>query len=133
MSYFLFLDDIRKPSDVKWIILPAANWVIVRSYDEFVKALNERGIPEFITFDHDLAEEHYRPSMYNPDRHYSNYYTDGTFKEKTGFHCAQFLVEKCIAEGKKLPRCACHSMNPIGRENILSLIQSAKKHFGDIV
>lgn len=125
--YYLFLDDVRNPRDVKWMVLPPAHWIIVRNYNEFVKVITDKGIPEYITFDHDLADEHYRQSMYNPDGRYTRYYTDGTFKEKTGFHCAQWLVNYCIDNVKKLPECICHSMNPIGRENILALFKNAKE------
>jgi len=89
----LFLDDIRNPENVTWIKLPSGHWEIVRNYTEFCDHITKNGMPTFISFDHDLADEHYRQSMYNPDKHYSNYYTDGTFKEKTGFHCAQWLID----------------------------------------
>lgn len=125
--YYLFLDDVRIPKDVKWVQLPPANWIIVRSYDAFVKTIEEKGVPEFIAFDHDLAEEHYRKSMYNPDRHYNSYYTDGTFKGKTGFDCAKWFVQYCLDNGKKIPDYQVHSMNPIGKENIIGLMEQGKR------
>ena len=43
----MYLDDIREPKN---------NFdVIVRSYDEAVAFINKNGIPNFISFDHDLA------------------------------------------------------------------------------
>ncbi len=129
MSYCLFLDDVRQPHQVTWVRYPIVRgWAIVRSYAEFVSMVKEKGVPVFVSFDHDLADEHYRPSMYNPDRHYSNYYTDGTFKEKTGYDCAKWLIEHCFEKNERLPSWVCHSLNPIGRENIDKLFQSAKKH-----
>ena len=94
LFYKLFLDDERNPFHVAWVKghFPGP-WVVVRNYDQFVKEVTERGLPAHVSFDHDLADEHYRKSMYDPDKHYSNYYTDGTFKEKTGFDCAKWLVE----------------------------------------
>jgi hypothetical protein len=127
MSYKLFLDDERIPEQVKWVQLPLAPWAIVRSYAAFVSIIQKHGIPSFVTFDHDLAEEHYRPSMYNPDKHYTQYYTDGTFKEKTGYDCAKWLCEYCAEKNVDFPEYTVHSMNPIGRENIHSIIQSYKK------
>ena len=59
MSYHLFLDDARKPSDVKWIELPLVNWTIVRNYKEFVETIIKNGIPTTISFDHDLSMADY--------------------------------------------------------------------------
>lgn len=74
-----------------------------------------------------MSEEAYRASMYNPDRHYNNYYIDGTFKEKHGFHCAKWLIEYCLDNGHKIPRYVAHTMNPIGRENIVSIMEQGKR------
>jgi len=122
--YHLFLDDERWPKDVTWVRLPSVPWQVVRSYAAFVEIVEARGIPATVSFDHDLAQEHYRPSMLNPDRHYSNYYTDGTFKEKTGRCAAKWLVEKCLDEGLPIPPYTVHSMNPIGVENIVSIMEN---------
>jgi hypothetical protein len=124
MSYRLFLDDERKPSQVKWIEMPLGPWVIVRDYATFVDYITRMGIPMFVSFDHDLADEHYRQSMYAKDKHYTNYYTDGTFKEKTGFACAQWLVNYCLDKNLPFPKYQVHSMNPVGKSNIESYIES---------
>ena len=123
----LFLDDERDPYKVTWVEMPLGPWEIVRSYREFTDWVTKNGVPAFVSFDHDLADEHYRKSMYNPDRHYSNYYTDGTFKEKTGRCCAQWLVELCLDSKIPIPPYQVHSMNPIGQENIRSVMESGKK------
>ena len=44
----LYLDDIRIPK--------TEGWVIVRTYDEFVNWITKNGLPEEVSFDHDLAE-----------------------------------------------------------------------------
>jgi len=126
--YYLFLDDVRVPRQVTWVPLPLVEWTIARNYKEFVDLIESRGLPRFVTFDHDLAEEHYRPSMYDGDGHYSNYYTDGTFKEKTGYECAKWLAEYCIANHLPYPDYQIHTMNPIGRKNIQSVIDSFNKY-----
>jgi len=126
-DYYLFLDDERQPEDVTWLRLPPATWQIVRTYDDFVAYVTKHGAPVFVSFDHDLAHEHYRASMYNPDRHYSAYYTNGTFKEKTGRDAALWLVEYCLDRDIELPAYAVHSMNPIGRENIVSIMESGSR------
>ena len=117
----IFLDDIRTPY--------SNEWTIVRDYNEFVKLINDINIDDVdvISLDHDLADEHYRPSMYDIDGHYSNYYTDGTFKEKTGYECAKYLIDFCVKNNKELPQVYVHTMNPIGRVNIISLINNFYK------
>ena len=138
-KYNLFLDDIRMPKDVirnanalhltpELIEHYKGVWVIVRNYNDFVEYITEHGLPEIISFDHDLADEHYRESMYDPDiEHYSKYYSDGTFKEKTGYNCAKWLIEYCLDNKEYLPVCLIHTQNPVGRLNILSLITSYNK------
>lgn len=128
--YLLYLDDVRQPSQT-YSQTEDKEWVIVRSYDEFVDHIQKHGLPKFVSFDHDLADEHYRKSMYDPDKHYSKYYTDGTFKEKTGRECAKWLVEYCIEKSLDLPEFNVHSANPIGRENIRSLLESYQKFFNN--
>ena len=44
MSYKLFLDDVRYPSDVKWVEMPNGPWVTVRNYSDFVKYMKKQGI-----------------------------------------------------------------------------------------
>jgi hypothetical protein len=122
MKYNLFLDDEREPKNVTWIHLPSVSWTIVRNYKEFVETIEKNGVPEIVSFDHDLAHEHYRPSMYNKDRHYNNYYTDGTFKEKTGYECAKWLVDYCMEKNLDFPEYYIHTMNPVGFENITKYI-----------
>jgi hypothetical protein len=126
MSYKLFLDDVREPVQVKWVELPLGPWEIVRNYQQFVDHITKNGLPSFVAFDHDLADEHYRPSMYNKDGHYTNYYTDGTFKEKTGYDCAKWLIEYCINNNRIFPEYEVHSMNPIGKINIRSIVENFK-------
>jgi hypothetical protein len=126
----LFLDDVRNPEDcfgyVKaYGIRPdvyAGHWVVVRSYDQFVKCIEYGGLPDIVSFDHDLADEHYNDAMYDGDDTYKKLYE--TFKEKTGYDAAKWLIEYCETKGLKVPQCVCHSMNPAGRNNINSLFKT---------
>ena len=127
MNYNIFLDDVRVPKDVVWVKLPLVEWTIIRNYNDFVKYITLTGLPSFVTFDHDLADEHYRPSMYASDGHYNNYYTDGTFKERTGYDCAKWLVNYCMEKNLKVPQYTVHSMNPVGKNNIINYIEGYKK------
>lgn len=124
MSYNLFLDDVRMPYEVGNYINPVAlrpyfrkyNWAIVRSYDEFIKQIKENGMPHVVSFDHDLADEHYAPET--QDHHY---------KEKTGYDCAKWIIEYAKQNKIDLPKMIlCHSMNPIGKENIINLFANAE-------
>jgi len=116
--YNVFLDDCRKPLN------DTRTWTVIKSYKEFVKIITDRGLPQFISFDHDLSTEHYKighvRAFTNEDYQ--------SVKEKTGFHCAQWLVDYCMDKKLPLPDYQVHSMNPDGKKNIISLLESFKKH-----
>jgi hypothetical protein len=127
MSYKLFLDDVRNPYCVfKNTILPIyekdSDWVIARSYDEFVDTLNDKGMPDVISFDHDLSYDAYLPQNQHGHIEYEK------LEEKTGYDAAKLLVEICMSEKKELPMYYIHSANPVGAENIKNYLENAKKH-----
>lgn len=129
-TYKLFLDDFRFPVDCgKYMPNPAFyyknEWEIVRNYDEFVKHITENGLPEVISFDHDLAESHYNSDMYEGQEAYNKHYEE--FEEKTGYHCAKWLVDYCMDKDVDLPDYVVHSMNPAGGKNIQSYLDNYKK------
>lgn len=115
----LFLDDIRYPIEAyhytKQDVFLKKDWHIVRNYEQFVNRILEKGLPEMISFDHDLADVHYL----KPD--------SPEFIEKTGYDCAKWLVEYCMDNYLDLPKSYCHSMNPVGKKNIESLLKNFKK------
>lgn len=120
MSYNLFLDDIRRPEDAFFYMsLPVFNsveWIIVRNYYAFITLIEKKGIPEIIAFDHDLADEHYKQQDFDYDK--EDY-------EKTGYHCAKWLIDYCLDNKKELPKeIIIHSMNPYGSRNIKSLFDT---------
>lgn len=115
----LFLDDIRYPVEVyhytKQDIYLRKDWQIVRNYEQFVNRILEKGLPKMISFDHDLADEHYlKPDFQG-------------HVEKTGYDCAKWLIEYCLDHDEDLPKFYCHSMNPVGKDNILYLLENFKK------
>ena len=66
MSYNLFLDDIRHPYDcISYMPSPGIYskylWKTVRNYDEFVSFITQNGLPDLISFDHDLSDIDYYP------------------------------------------------------------------------
>jgi|AntRauTorckE6833_2_1112554.scaffolds.fasta_scaffold00015_22 hypothetical protein len=90
MSYALYIDDERSPKTER-------DWVVVRTYNAFVTTIEERGMPEHISFDHDLGED-----------------------EPTGYDCAKWLVE----QGYVPQSYNVHSANPVGAENIRGLLDN---------
>ncbi len=125
-NYDLFLDDIRFPSDVTWVRLPDCEWTIVRSYEEFRDAIWNLGIPNIISYDHDLSMEHYE--NYHKVNEQGGLVIDyNQFKEKTGYDCCKFLVNQCNKLNVKHPDFIVHSMNPVGVKNIISYVESYNK------
>lgn len=111
MNYNLFLDDYRNPNK---FLHDVRVWEIVKNHKEFVRIIERRGLPQFISFDHDIADEHYTAKDY------------GTYTEKTGYDCAKWLVEFCMKTNQPLPEYQVHSMNPVGRKNIQTLLDNYK-------
>lgn len=135
MSYKLFLDDDRNPIDcVHWMhkrigpgnfIYLEDDWVIVRNYDEFCKVIKTAGLPSFISFDHDLGKD---MVAYMIDNGMSKRQARRQKKfQKSGYDCAQFLVNECIRQQTPLPRFAVHSLNPVGAENIRIFLLNAAR------
>lgn len=123
MTYHLFLDDVRIPASVTWMKLPhPASWSIVRSFDQFKKHIIEHGVPEFVTFDHDLHESHYKKFL--DDRDETKEFDYGP--EKTGLHCAQFLANYCAEVDEKFPPFMVHSLNDTAAARIERFIDEAK-------
>lgn len=87
----LYLDDLRPLPD---------GFIGVRSYAEFVGYITKYGLPDFISFDHDLG------------------------LEESGFDCAKWLVDYCLDHQQKLPDFVVHSQNPVGKENIIGLLEN---------
>lgn len=106
----LYLDDIRIPK--------TEGWVIIRTYEDFVDWIEKNGIPDEVSFDHDLAEIHHNPPTKTES---SKYY------EKTGYDAAKWLCEYCWTNGLPIPTWNVHSANPVGRDNITQLIQNFEK------
>lgn len=104
MTYVLWLDDYRPaPGNVRAL---AQNFVHAKHLDDFIWAIQEYGCPEFISFDHDLG-----------DQHYGNDYTD----EKTGYDCARWFASWVAEDATRLIAgfsYAVHSMNPVGAARI---------------
>jgi hypothetical protein len=121
----LYLDDIRTPTTT----IPGYHpWNVVRNYDEFEKWIIENGVPDLVSFDHDLGQEHI-------DDYWRQFQQQGyqepsysSYKEKTGMDCANFLVGYCQKMNVSLKKCSVHSSNPVGAKNIQDFLNGFKKH-----
>lgn len=104
MSYKLFLDDLRMPTDV-YPDTDNNSWIIVRTLNDFKNTINKKGIPLYISFDNDLGE-----SM------------------EEGKDAAKWLVFEKEADIRNMDF-KVHSANVGGvREYIKSLLDNWKKH-----
>ena len=126
-TYYLFLDDVRTPckatfedgtSLCEFTGIDQVDWKIVRSYDDFVSMVTHVGIPETVSFDHDLCEEHMKQYLFHMKDDVFDYEASSV---KTGYHCALFLKEQCDTLGVHYPTVYSHSFNHIGRNNIYSI------------
>lgn len=107
----VFLDDLRMPNmahsvgrNLGELYSDKKKWVIVRDYFEFVDIINKHFDEiNLISFDHDLA-----------------CYKNG--KEWTGKDAADYLIDYCIDNDKKLTSWYVHSDNTSGKKNIISTI-----------
>lgn len=127
MSYFLFLDDQRDPH--KGIVKFPAQYdcyekVWVKSYEEFCSTINSRGLPSVVSFDHDLGIQAMNEGT---NKRYNSFDYNNLNGEKTGLDAARFTIKYCMEKKVKLPVTFCHSMNPIGKKNILDLLNKYKE------
>ena len=56
-----------------------------------------------------------------------NFFIPPTFSEKTGYDCTKWLVNFCMDNNLKLPDYYSHSMNTVGRRNILGYLDNFVK------
>ena len=116
MKKNIYLDDVRTPTE--------EGWTVVRSYDEFVTAIELYGLDniENISLDHDLGDsamlEYYNNVKDNYKLEYEN------IAEKTGYDCCKYLVNLSIDSGIPLPEVYVHSANPIGSANMMGYINN---------
>lgn len=127
----IYLDDVRTPIQ--------GDWVVVRSYEEFIQKVKEIGLKniDLISLDHDLGdtamEEYYKNVSPNFKLDYNN------IKEKTGYDAAKWLVNRFYFENEErinmsrnekkrtkfvFPKIYVHSANPIGAGNITGYINN---------
>jgi len=112
-KYNLFLDDVRDPIEVYEYtndkIYINSIWVIVRSYEEFVKYILENGIPQNISFDHDLG---YHKII-----------------EKNGYDAIKWLCDYILDNDTTIPINRYHTANPVGLVNMRTYFNNFIKYY----
>jgi hypothetical protein len=96
----LFLDDVRSPQE--------EGWKIARSSGHAIRLCKLWGMPNRISFDHDLGGE------------------------DTAIKFILWMVEALIDEEIQLPSdfsYTVHSMNPVGKENIRGHMENITREF----
>jgi hypothetical protein len=103
----------------------AMEWVVVRSYDEFVAKVTELGLENIalISLDHDLGDTAMMEWHTNVVNNYTLDYNNIT--EKTGMDCTKWLVEQWL-NGAPVCRVKIHSANAIGSANMMGYINNYK-------
>lgn len=104
-SIFLFVDDLRNVSDV-YDHACVPRFDVVRDIGGAKSWIVEHGIPEFISFDHDLADDDHRT---------------------TGYALAKWIVDEVLDGHLEFPvnfKYQVHSANPVGRANIAGLLDN---------
>ena len=105
MTWNLFIDDERIPTDVTWgepVFYEQFPWTVARTLEEVKELITAFGFPDFISFDHDLGDN-----------------------EPTGKDIADWIVEQDLDGTHRIPdefAFHVHSMNPIGKRNIKELL-----------
>ena len=107
MRYKLFIDDERyPPTSYDGVI-----WIIARSSADAIECVSLQGIPEYISFDHDLGGE------------------------DTSMQFLKWLFEASDFANNSQPQMVpfswyVHSMNPIGKKNIEAYLESWNRYVG---
>lgn len=100
MNWKLFLDDERLPSK--------EGWVVARSSDEAIKLCLSQGLPQEVTFDHDLGGD------------------------DTSMVFLVWLTEALLDKYVSFPEgftYSVHSQNPVGVHNIKGLLDNLLREF----
>lgn len=98
MTYKLFIDDERFPPDVSY-----NEWVVTQSSNDAIWAVESYGLPQYISFDHDLGGE------------------------DTSIVFINWLINHMLDNKLSFPKdfeYYVHSQNPVGKKNIENLMDN---------
>lgn len=102
MAIKLWLDDIRNPE----VQTQEADWIWAKTPEDFKSFIIHFGIPDVVSFDHDLGEC------------------------ETGYDLVKWMVNYMEENCLQLPvnfEYRVHSANPVGAENIRKYLEGYKK------
>ena len=102
---YLFLDDLRNVSDVYEREF-TNKFQVSRDIDSAKTWITQNGIPNFISFDHDL---------------------DDVSHHTTGYALAKWIVDQVLDGNLEFPqnfKYQVHSANPVGRANIIAILDN---------
>lgn len=102
----LWLDDYRPAPE---------GWDLAKTYSEAISLMSQKQYVE-VSLDHDLADWHYTSMQESGGMDHD--FSRGR-QEKTGYHVALWMVE----QGYFPQRVTVHSMNPVGAEQMVKLLQ----------
>lgn len=97
MKWKLFIDDERDPPD--------DTWTVARTNEQAVSLVAAFDMPGIISFDHDLGRDDSGP--------------------RTTMEFVAWLSNHRFDEGP--PPYTVHSQNPVGRDNLISFLESWRK------
>lgn len=116
MTQNLFwIDDVRNPDNKPWqdwlrleanIDIDQYDIIWVKTFSAFKEYINAFGLPDIVCFDHDLG----------PD-------------EPSGYDFAKYIVDYCLDRAIDIPEYYIQSSNPVGKENIKSLMDNYHKFY----
>ncbi len=114
----VWLDDVRP--------MPEGFDIHAKTADEAINLLAS-GQVEMISFDHDLAPEHYAVALAEMDG-FDVGGAAGYPDPKTGYDVARWL-ELAVVKGRvKMPEWSIHTANPPGGDRIRAALQSAERN-----
>lgn len=103
INYRMFLDDLRDPHNIG--LDKTADLFVVRTVQDAIKMIEDKGVPYKIYFDHDLGED-----------------SNGDSPE-----LVKWLIEKDLDGYIDIPKdfsFTVHSGNPVGSKNISSALNN---------
>lgn len=119
-QYNLFLDDDRTiPTHMDYLLGIGKrgfhtdyfylDWEVAKNYNDFCEIITRKGLPERISFDHDLGIE-----------------------PQTGYDCIKWLVALCMEHEMPLTtECKFHTANPVGEVNMRGYYENFLKFQAD--
>lgn len=121
--YGLILDDTRTIEEslqISCLSVPCfgiKDWVLVKDFVQFKAEIESRGLPGFVSFDHDLGLDKAQTT--------ESGIILASWSEESGYTACKWLVEYCHTNEVSFPPYRVHSANSVGKENILGYIKSA--------